>query len=113
MTRDAAEELPRILDEIDEADDALRRVVELLSEQLGVVWAGVAFLEDGSLTLGPSAGTPDDTLRKRVPVLYHGERVGELLVDGDAEIQLLELVAERIAPLVLIGWDTGGEAWEP
>lgn len=113
MSRGTVEELARILDEVDEADEALRRVVELLSRQEGVTWAGVAFLEDGKLTLGPAVGTPDDTLRSGVPVLFQGDPVGELLVDGDADGALLEAVAERIAPLVLIGWDTGGEAWEP
>ena len=113
MTLDAGDEVSRILDETDEADDALRRVVELLCVQDGVAWAGVAFLEDGELTLGPAAGEPDDTRRTRVPVLFHGDRVGELLVDGDADLGVLERVAERMGPLVLIGWDTGGEAWDP
>ncbi len=113
MSRAAAEELARILDETDEVDDALRSVVALLSSHDGVAWAGVAFLEDGELVLGPSAGTPDDTRRTRVPILFHGDRVGELLVDGDSDAALLGLVAERIAPLVLLGWDTGGVAWEP
>ncbi len=113
MTGGAADELARILDDIDEADDALRRVVEILAEQEGIQWAGVAFVEDGELALGPAAGSPDEARRARVPVLYHGDRVGELLVDGAADIPLLELVAERIGPLVLIGWDTDGEAWEP
>jgi hypothetical protein len=113
VTRDSSAELARILDEVDEADEALRRVVELLARQDGVAWAGVAFLEDGDLTLGPEAGTPDDTHRERVPVLFHGDPVGELLVDGDPDPALLESVAERIAPLVLIGWDTGGETWDP
>ncbi len=113
MSRDVGEELARVLNESDEADQALCRVVELVSEQDGVTWAGVAFLENGDLVLGPAAGVPDEARRTRVPVLFHGDRVGELFVDGDAEHALLELVAERIGELVLIGWDTGGEAWEP
>ena len=78
MTGGAADELARILDDIDEADDALRRVVEILAEQDGIQWAGVAFVEDGELALGPAAGSPDEARRARVPVLYHGDRVGEL-----------------------------------
>jgi hypothetical protein len=39
--------------------------------------------------------------------------VGELCVDGDVDAQLLGEVATRVAPYVLIGWDTGGARWEP
>ena len=47
-----------------------------------------------------------------VPVVYRGERVGELVgaVDDRA---FLERVATLISPYVLVGWDTGGEGWEP
>ena len=63
--------------------------------------------------LGPSAGAPDDATRTRVPVVFDGSLVGELWADGRPDRSVLEDVASRIAPLVLIGWDTGGEAWEP
>ena len=42
-----------------------------------------------------------------------GERIAELAVDGDADHARLEQVATEIADLCLVGWDTGGEAWEP
>jgi hypothetical protein len=48
-----------------------------------------------------------------VPVSYKGDTVGELQVDGDADRALLDAVAERISAYVLLGWDTGGEDWEP
>jgi hypothetical protein len=38
--------------------------------------------------------------------------VAELAVDGAAEPAELETVAAGIADLCLVGWDTGGEAWE-
>ena len=113
MTEAALREVAHLVEETAEPDDALRRVVTLIAAEQGIAWAAVAFLEDGTLTLGPSAGVPDEARRTRVPIRYRGALVGELVVDGTAETTALAGVCELIAPLVLIGWDTGGEAWEP
>ena len=78
-----------------------------------VIWAGVALVEDGALQLGPSAGAPDPARRERAPILFQGEAVGELWVDGAIDPATLDHVATLIAPFALIGWDTGGEAWDP
>jgi putative methionine-R-sulfoxide reductase with GAF domain len=96
-----------------EADDVLRAVVESMVSTDGVQWAGVAFIEDDELLLGPSGGAPDESRRERVPVAYDGAAVGELWADGEIRRNELEQIAALIAPYVLIGWDTGGEAWEP
>jgi hypothetical protein len=48
-----------------------------------------------------------------IPVTWKGERVAELAADGDVDRAHLEQVAVEIADLCLVGWDTGGEAWEP
>jgi hypothetical protein len=106
-------EVDRILEHTAEADDALREIVALVASLEGVDWAAVAFLERGRLTLGPASGTADEGRRARFPIAFHGDAVGELLVDGTQDAQLLQQIATRIAPYVLIGWDTGGEAWEP
>ena len=96
-----------------EADDVLRPTVEILVGEPGVAWAGIAFLEDGALVVGPSSGFPDEGSRQRVPIAFNGDPVGELQVDGETDGSYLERVAERIAAHVLIGWDTQGERWEP
>ncbi len=96
-----------------DADDALRETVRILAAQPGVSWAGVAFVETTGLVLGPSAGTPDEARRTLVTVCYKDETVGELQVDGEADRALLQAVADRISAHVLLGWDTGGEGWEP
>jgi hypothetical protein len=44
--------------------------------------------------------------------VWRGTRVAELAVDGEVETAELEAVATGIADLCLVGWDTGGEAWE-
>lgn len=107
------ERLDALLASDREADDLLRATTELLASEPGIAWAGIAFLEGGALQLGPAAGHPDPGTRHRVPVAFHGEPVGELWVDGSADEELLGQVAARLGELVLVGWDTHGESWQP
>jgi hypothetical protein len=111
----ALEAVEQILDKGGDADDVLRRVVAALHERAGYAWAGLFFVEEGSLTLGPEAGTADESRRTRVPVLWQGVEIAELAADGptSAETALLERVAALVAGHCLVGWDTGGEQWEP
>ena len=95
-----------------DADDVLRAVVAELVEG-GCAWAGIWFVEGERLELGPEAGAPDEARRLRVPIEFRDERVGELGVDGAPEPAVVERVAALISPYVLLGWDTGGEAWAP
>ena len=110
----AVEAVEAILAEGGEPDDVLRQVVAALHERGGYGWAGLFFVEEGSLAPGPDAGTPDEAERTHVPVVWQGVEVAELAVDGAASDDLAAL--ERIAALVsghcLVGWDTGGEPWE-
>lgn len=95
-----------------DADDVLRETVAGLVAD-GCAWAGIFFLEGGELALGPSAGEPDESRRQTVPVRWKGDRIAELAVDGDVARERLEEVAAEIADVCLVGWDTGGESWEP
>ena len=96
-----------------EPDDVLRSVVRRLADEPAIAWAGIAFLEDGKLTLGPEAGAADTSCRVRVPIFYEGAAVGELWIDGEVEESFLGQVAALISTHVLIGWDTRGERWDP
>jgi hypothetical protein len=96
-----------------DADDVLRQTVAELSRADGCTWAGIFFVEGGELVLGPEAGQADDARRIAVPVTWRGERVAELAADGEVDRAHLEQVAAEIADHCLVGWDTGGEAWEP
>lgn len=107
------EELAAALERASEADDALRAAVSVLARAPGATWAGIGFLEEGEIVPGPAAGAHDEARRTRVPVVFGGNPVGELSVDGDVDGALLQRAADLVAPYVLIGWDTGGEAWEP
>jgi hypothetical protein len=99
----------RIVNRGGDADGVLRAVLEALHER-GVSYAAVRFVENGVLVAGPSVGSPADATS--VPVLYEGNRVGELSVAvGNAAFA--ERLATLIAPYVLVGWDTAGEPWSP
>ncbi|HEY3541382.1 MAG TPA: hypothetical protein VGK79_02465 [Gaiellaceae bacterium] len=96
-----------------DADDILRRVVEELAAHYR--WAGIYFVEGDALILGPQAGTPDDSNRTQLPVAWQGDRIAELAIDGapEEDRRHLERAADLIAGHCLVGWDTGGEDWEP
>ena len=109
----ALETIEGILDRGGDADDVLRQVVAALHEGAGYAWAGLFFVEEGALTLGPEAGVPDEARRTSVPVLWQGGAIAELAVDGDApDTAFLERVAHLVSGHCLVGWDTGGEPWE-
>ena len=82
--------IDRAIDEGTEADDVLRTVVAALVGEPAVSWAGILFVDDGALILGPEAGDPDPAHRIGVPVWYEDTIVGELAVDGEAEAVLYQ-----------------------
>jgi hypothetical protein len=111
---DALAAVETIVEQGGDVDDVLRQVVAALHDHGGCAWAGVFFVEEGELALGPEAGTPDEARRVRVPVLWQGVEVAELAVDGAPadDIEALERVAVLVSGHCLVGWDTGGEPWE-
>jgi putative methionine-R-sulfoxide reductase with GAF domain len=98
-----------------DADAVLRDVVAALHADAGYAWAGIFFVEAGELVLGPEAGVPDEPRRQQLPVRWQGERVAELAIDAapEEDRMFLERVAELVAAQCLVGWDTGGEDWDP
>jgi putative methionine-R-sulfoxide reductase with GAF domain len=113
MSGAALEEIERVLDRGGDADDVLRDVVATLVEHGGCRWAGIFFVEDGELVLGPEAGVANEAARTSLPISYQGRSVGALGADGEVDLALLARVASLVATHVLLGWDTRGEAWEP
>jgi hypothetical protein len=114
-TSKALEAVDHIISRGGDADDILRQVVAVLHEQAGYAWAGIFFLEDGELALGPQSGTPDESRRTSLPVTWQGARVAELAVDDapEEDRMFLERVVVLVSGHCLVGWDTGGESWEP
>lgn len=96
----------------EDADDVLRGVVGALVDSGTAAWAGISFVEDGELVLGPQAGTPDPGARTTVPVVYEGTRVADLAADRCPDRALLDGVAGLVALQCLVGWDTGGVPWD-
>ena len=113
MTARTSDIVQQIVDRGGDADDVLRAAVAALLDAPGVTWAAIALVEEGALRVGPAAGVADDAHRRRTPILFQGARVAELWVDGDLEQAQLDRIAAVVAPYALIGWDTGGEAWDP
>jgi hypothetical protein len=95
-----------------DADDLLRQAVADLAAREDCTWAGIFFVEDDRLVLGPEAGAPEPERRTAVPVLWRDTRVAELAADGEVTTAELDAVAAGIADLCLVGWDTGGEVWQ-
>jgi putative methionine-R-sulfoxide reductase with GAF domain len=136
----ALDAVERIVESETEPDEVLRRVVAVLHERLHAYSAvALYFVEEDELLLGPWSGSGPagaerlgglspveggaDSTRVGpawvdVPVVYRGQLVALLAVDGhtaepfgDADRALLERVAELIAAHCLVGWDTGGVPW--
>jgi L-methionine (R)-S-oxide reductase len=159
--RDSLREVQRIVQEEEDSDEILRRVVDLLAERFDhYSWVGIYFVEGDELQLGPWNG-PAATEHVRIPVgqgvcgaaaasgvteivddvnadprylacfastrseivvpiSYEDIVVAEIDIDsdrsaafGDGDRRFLEDVAALVSPYCLVGWDTGGEPWEP
>jgi len=113
VSTDVLEALDGILACGGEPDDVLRETVALLVANSDITWAGIAFVDEGGLVLGPTAGAPDEAHRTSATIEFQATKVGELWIDGSAERGVVQAVATRLAGHVLIGWDTRGEAWDP
>jgi hypothetical protein len=116
--RGAVDAIERLLNRGGDADDVLRAVVRTLYERLPHlerVW--IEFVERGRRVPGPSAGESVHEGARTFSVHFQGTEVAVLAVPNSLtrndDEALLERVATIIAPYCLVGWDTGGTAWEP
>jgi hypothetical protein len=114
-TENALAAIEGIVERGGDADDVLRGVVATLHGNAGYPWAAISFVEGDELARGPSAGELRGARLERVPVVWQGTHVAELEVGGApaADRAFLERVADLVAGHCLVGWDTGGESWEP
>jgi hypothetical protein len=86
--------------------------VHALVARGGCAWAGILFDAEGELVLGPQAGEQRPDARTQLPIVFKGDRVGELVVDGCHDRALLERVALVVSAYCLAGRDTRGVPWE-
>jgi hypothetical protein len=103
-----------IVDGAEEADQILLGTIAHLAERYNA-GVGLRFVEEGVFSDGPWAGTRD-AVAAQVPISYDEELVGEFVIstaiDEDARATF-EAVASIIGDYCLVGWDIGGEDWEP
>jgi hypothetical protein len=120
--RDITDTITRAIEHEPEADEILRQAVVAVYEwAAGVRSVGIAFVEAGRLVPGPVAGEPfaeEEPTSLAVPVTFEGHVVAELWVSGtepgdDDDSAFGTRLAALLSPYCLVGWDTGGEAWEP
>ena len=106
--------IEQILERSEEADQILLGTIAALSSHYkpGV---GIRFIEEGSFSHGPWAGEAG-VVTTEVEVRYDGELVALLVtpapLDDDAR-KTWEQVANLVSAFCLVGWDIGGEDWEP
>jgi hypothetical protein len=110
----AVDAVERIVNREGEADEILRQAVATIAKRFDT-FCGIRFVEDGGMIDGPSAGSFRD-LQAVVPISYDGSSVAEIalgteLVDDDRDA--IARIAELLSPYCLVGWDTGGEPWNP
>jgi len=110
--RGTLEAIDRILNRGGDPDDVLRAVLETLARLYP--YAAIAFVEEGSLVVGPETGAREEPLNA-FQITFRDAKVAELRVaraeDDPEERAFLERVALLISPYCLVGWDTGGVPW--
>ena len=110
------EAIDRILDRGGDADDVLRDVVATLHERAGYPWAGIFFVEG---TSSPSARTPaHPTSRQRARASPSPGRATASPSSPSTTRPRKTASSSSASPLLvaghcLVGWDTGGESWDP
>jgi hypothetical protein len=107
----ALDAVERIVNRGGEADDVLRQVVDVLARVYPYV--SLWFVEERELVQGPRAGEPADG--ERYSISFQGTKVAELEVGSaeDEDRAFLERVGTLVSAHAMVGWDTGGERWEP
>jgi len=93
----ALEAVERILNRGGEPDDVLREVVDTLHER-AAAWVGIAFVEEGRLELGPSAGGAPPEDHQRYAVHWQGRPIAELWTSAEADPVLCARVAVIVSP---------------
>ena len=92
----------------------LRAVVAALVDDGGCAWAGILFVENGELVLGPEAGAQRPEARIQVPVEFQGDASPSSSPTAATTRPRPRAASRaRISEWCLVGWDTGGVPWDP
>ncbi|MSO46647.1 MAG: hypothetical protein EXQ67_00960 [Thermoleophilia bacterium] len=103
-----------ILERSEEADQILLGTIAALSSQYETS-VGIRFIEEGTFSDGPWAGEPG-TVATEIAIRYDDELVAMLVTPAvldAAAVRTWEQIGNLISAFCLVGWDIGGEDWEP
>jgi hypothetical protein len=114
-----ADQVQAIVDGGEEADEILRASLAAVHAATSAPWSAIAFVEEREMVVGPLVGrapegTPEPAMV--VPIVYRGDTVAGLWFGSETPPELdldLSRAAALLAPYCLVGWDTGGEHWDP
>jgi acyl-CoA thioester hydrolase len=110
----AVDAVERIVNREGEADEILRQAVATIAKRFDT-FCGIRFVEDGGMLDGPSAGAFGEP-RAVVPITYDDSSIAEIVLGNelaDEDRDALDRIAELLSAYCLVGWDTGGESWNP
>jgi acyl-CoA thioester hydrolase len=110
----AVDAIERIIDRESEADEILRQAVATIAKRYET-FCGIRFVEDGGMIDGPSAGDYAEP-QSVVPITYDDSSIAEIALGAplhDDDRDAFDRIAKLLSPFCLVGWDTGGEAWNP
>ena len=110
----AVDAVERIVNREGEADEILRQAVATIAKRFDT-FCGIRFVEVGGMVDGPSAGAFGEP-RAVVPITYDDSSVAEIVLGNelaDEDRDALDRIAELLSAYCLVGWDTGGESWNP
>jgi hypothetical protein len=114
-----ADEVQAIVDGGAEADEILRASLAAVHQASTSPWSAIAFVEERAMVVGPLLGSPPEGTPEpalTVPIVYRGDTVAAVWFGSETPRELdgdLSRVAALLAPYCLVGWDTGGEHWDP
>jgi acyl-CoA thioester hydrolase len=110
----AVDAVERIVNREAEADEILRQSVATIAKRFDT-FCGIRFVEDGGMVDGPSAGRFAEP-KAIVAITYDGSSVAEIALGSEVAAEdrdALDRIAALLSPYCLVGWDTGGESWNP
>ena len=111
----AVEAVERIINRECEADEILRQSVATIAKRFDT-FCGIRFVEDGGMIDGPSGGAVQRAAGRRGDHLrrleHRRDRARQRPLEEE-DRDAFDRIAELLSPFCLVGWDTGGEAWNP
>ena len=110
----AVEAVERIINRESEADEILRQSVATIAKRFET-FCGIRFVEDGGMIDGPSGGAYAEP-QAVVAITYDDSSIAEIVLGAPLEEEdrdAFDRIAKLLSPFCLVGWDTGGEAWNP